>query len=186
MIKQKRLSNRQANEEVKRNIVRLYELNNSHKQSENEYKKEKEKLQRDISNFLFIEGIDGCEFRATIGDFAKEPTLISAKKIRRKKINYIVDKLEKALGKVKSKKIINKTYLINDFNGLVTYLKECGVDPKVFKTFITVQKEVNKKSLEQMYELGEVTLEDIKGCYDVETINSYIDIKVVQDSEMVK
>ena len=56
MIKQKRLSNRQANEEVKRNIVRLYELNNSHKQSENEYKKEKEKLQRDISNFLFIEG----------------------------------------------------------------------------------------------------------------------------------
>ena len=68
----------------------------------------------------------------------------------------------------------------------MTYLKECGVDPKVFKTFITVQKEVNKKSLEQMYELGEVTLEDIKGCYDVETINSYIDIKVVQDSEMVK
>ena len=37
-----------------------------------------------------------------------------------------------------------------------------------------------------MYELGEVTLEDIRGCYDVETINSYIDIKVVQDSEMVK
>ena len=94
--------------------------------------------------------------------------------------------MEKALGKVKSKKVINKTYLINDFNGLVTYLKECGVDPKVFKTFITVQKEVKKKSLEQMYELGEVTLEDIKGCYDVETINSYIDIKVVQDSEMVK
>ena len=184
MVRQKRLSNRQANEEVKLNVVRLYELTKSHRESEKEYNKEREKLQRDISNFLFTHGIDGCEFRATIGNFAKEPKVISAKRIKRKRITYFAEKLEKLLGKEKSKKVINKTYVINDFKGLVAYLKECGVDPKIFKTFIDVQREVDTKSLEQMYELGDVTLEEIKGSYNVDTICSYIDVKICEDEEM--
>ena len=92
--------------------------------------------------------------------------------------------MEKLLGKEKSKKVINKTYVINDFKGLVAYLKECGVDPKIFKTFIDVQREVDTKSLEQMYELGDVTLEEIKGSYNVDTICSYVDVKICEDEEM--
>ena len=92
MVRQKRLSNRQANEEVKLNVVRLYELTKSHRESEKEYNKEREKLQRDISNFLFTHGIDGCEFRATIGNFAKEPKVISAKRIKRKRITSLMNR----------------------------------------------------------------------------------------------
>ena len=177
----KHLSNKQENEKIKHKIVELFEIVNAHRATENVYNKKRKSLQTDISNYLFANGIDGCEFKAITGTFASEPTILTVKRIKRTKVTYLPEKLEKALGKVKSKKVIEKKYIINDFTGLVDYLKECGVDPKVFKTFIDVEKTVDAKGLQKMYDLGEVSLADIKGCYDISTLSSYIDVKIKND-----
>ena len=63
-------------------------------------------------------------------------------------------------------------------NGLVTYLKECGISPKVFKSFISVRKTVNTKELDKLEELGKITAEQIKGCYTVKSQNPYFTVNI--------
>jgi hypothetical protein len=63
-------------------------------------------------------------------------------------------------------------------NGLITYLKDCGISPKVFKSFISVRKTVNTKELDRLEELGKITAEQIKGCYTVKSQSPYFTVNV--------
>ena len=49
-------------------------------------------------------------------------TKLQVTKVRRKKVLWNIDKLKERLGKECCKDIINKTYTINDIDGLVKYL----------------------------------------------------------------
>lgn len=102
-------------------------------------------------------------------------------RIQNSKVEFNPDKLEKALGKKLSSDVIQKHYEIIDMGGLITYLKECGVDPKVFKSFISVHKTVDMKELDRLEELGKISVEQVKGCYTVKKQKPRFTVKVKKD-----
>lgn len=102
-------------------------------------------------------------------------------KIQRVDVKFNVEKLEKRIDKNIADAIIEKEYLINDMQGLINYLKSCNVDPKIFKSFIQVSKKVNVKELEKLEELGDINIEDLKGCYTTELKPAYYTIKETEE-----
>ena len=67
--------------------------------------------------------------------------------------------------------------------GLVEYLKSYGVDPKKFKSFISAEEKVLSEKLEQLEALGEISKEDLAGCYEVKPRSSYLRISVAEEEE---
>lgn len=102
---------------------------------------------------------------------------IKVSKVERSSVSFNADRVEKALGKNLASKVVNKRYEINDVHGLIAYLKTCGVDPKIFKSFLNVTKTVNVKELERLSELGEVDEDDLDGCFTVTRSDPYYKIK---------
>lgn len=102
---------------------------------------------------------------------------ISISKVQKVNIAWNTDKLIKAIGKQISKTVILKKYEIMDMFGLITYLKECGVDPKIFKSFISIEEAVDVKELERLEELGKVSKEQLKGCYSVKCQKPYYQVR---------
>jgi hypothetical protein len=64
-------------------------------------------------------------------------------------------------------------------DNLVKYLKQCGVSPKKFKSFITVEKSVDKKKLDFLFETGEIKTKDLDGCYELKESESYLKIDML-------
>ena len=77
-----------------------------------------------------------------------------------------------------SKNVIDKSYTITDINRLIIYLKSCGVDPKVFKSFINVTKTVDEKKLDKLAELGVIRKEQLEGCYTLKRKKPYFTVKM--------
>ena len=178
------LSNKRANEQVKRQSIELYELECKFKQLKAKYEKKKEALTTSIKNFMFTntEGVtDEFEFEVRAKDDSSKGVL-TVKKITPTTIVWDADKLEKQLGKERSRSIVEKKYIIEDFDGLVKYLKECGVNPKKFKEYLTIEKTVNQQALKQADDLGEITGKDISGCYRAQAKSSYLKISVLEDN----
>ena len=146
------------------------------KKVQEEYKaleKEKDELSKDLRNFMFVNGIS--EF-----DFEKESldgrSVVTVKNIKKVTVTFDADKLEKRLDKELCNEFIEKKYEINNIEGLVKYLKSCGVDPKEFKKYINVEKKVNNKKLDEISNLGDITEEDLKGCFTTKESVGYIKI----------
>ena len=66
-------------------------------------------------------------------------------------------------------------------DGKVKYLKACGVDAKKFKKYITVTEEVQDEKIDNLYEVGEITKEDITDCYTVECGEPYITLRELNE-----
>lgn len=99
-------------------------------------------------------------------------------RIQKTSVEFNPDKLEKALGKKLSERIITKRYEITDMNALIAYLKECDVDPKIFKSFLSVSKSVDTQELDRLEELGKITTKQIKGCYTIKRQTPYFTVGV--------
>lgn len=82
------------------------------------------------------------------------------------KVEFDVDALQKKLGKKLFSQVVSTTATIDDLSGLIAYLKQFGVDPKVFKSFITVHKDVDKAALDQLEALGQIEKEDLVGTFE--------------------
>lgn len=76
------------------------------------------------------------------------------------------------------KDVIDKSYTITDINRLIVYLKSCGVDPKVFKSFINVTKTVDEKKLDKLADLGLISKEQLEGCYTLKRQKPYFTVKM--------
>lgn len=178
------LSNKQENEEVKRQVVELFELEAKFKRIQQQYTIKKEKLSVAIRNFMYCnKGMnDEIEFFAQSGEmFSKENRNVRVRRIVPTTITWDADKLEKRLDKQVAQKIIQKQYTITDMDGLIAYLKSCGVSASKFKSFIAVTKTVDAKALEQLDAVGEIQHSDIKGCYSVKEKSSYLRLDVIED-----
>lgn len=106
-------------------------------------------------------------------DLCNNNELIKVKKIQSVNIKFDADMLEKKLPKEICNVIINKHYEVNNMEGLIKYLKKCGVNPKIFKQFLTVTKSVDTKMLEQYEAIGKISNEQIKDCYSVSIKEPY-------------
>ena len=103
---------------------------------------------------------------------------IRVNRIQKVSIDFDAVKLENVLSKQLSKQIIVKKYEIIDYDGLVRYLKDCEVNPKIFKSFLSVSKTVDIQELERLEELGKITKEQIQDCYTTKRQKPYFTVKV--------
>lgn len=91
----------------------------------------------------------------------------------RKKITFDPEKLEKAVGKGNG--IVHRKYCIDEesIDQLVDYLKSCGVSGKVFKSYLSIERQVDEQVLDTAIESGFVRMDDIADCYTIEYGDPY-------------
>lgn len=177
----KDVNTRKAKEE----IIRLYELKGKFSAMKKAFEEESKTLETSIKNFMYTNGnVDSLTLRYQEKDEVSVPTVLKVLKVSPVKIKWLPDKLEKALGKERCSELIEKTYIVEDMEGLIKYLKSCGVNPKKFKSFIRVDKKVNPDVLKQMDELGEISSDEVKGCYETTHVSSYLKIMLKQEEEV--
>ena len=161
---------------VRKAVIELEELNVDFKNYEELYKAKKNKLQDIIKGYADKNKLEEFGFDTESG-FKKVRPVIS------KKITWDIEKLSKKLDKKVLNEIINKKYSINDINGLITYLKSCGVNPKEFKKYLNVEETVNNKKVDELGQLGEIDIEQLSGCYELQANFSYVKISNLEASD---
>lgn len=165
---------------IKDSVRRLYELGQEKKKFDDYYNQVRKKEQLMVSNFMFSNlPKDENSFEITLDEgisFYTNPTKVIVTRIRTKKIFWFVEKLKEKLDKKTYSEIVDKTYTINDIEGLTKYLKSCGVDAKKFKKFIEVNEEVDETKLNNLYDRGEIKKKQIEDCYEVKLGEPYIRI----------
>lgn len=105
---------------------------------------------------------------------------IEVSKVQPTRVTFDVEAVEQALGKKRAKAVTMRRYEVNDMDALILYLKECGVDPKIFRSFITVDKSVNNNAIDHMVETGQVTEEELQGCYTISKSEPYFKVNIVK------
>lgn len=145
------------------------------------FKKEQERFNNikqsfycDMEELFDYEGIDKLVVEAN--DLDGEDLVVN--KVQKTSIDFDVDKLESRLDKKLSKEVIEKKYTITDFDRLVIYLRSCGVDPKVFKSFLSVTKTADTKKLDKLADLGYINKDDLADCYEVTCDKPYFAVRV--------
>ena len=163
-------------EECKQSIINFFQKQKKFKQIQSKFGEIKTDFYNDMEDYFRCNNINGkltieCDKFDGVESFV-------VTRIQSSKVEFNPNKLEKVLGKELSRNVIQRHYEIIDMNGLATYLKECGISPKVFKSFISVRKSVNTKELDRLEELGKITAEQIKGCYTIKSQNPYFTVNI--------
>ena len=164
--------------QIKDSVRKLYDAQQEKKQFDKYYEEVRKKEQLSISNFMFTNLPKGknsfeIELDEGVGYYTNHMKL-NVTRIRTKRVTWLLDKLKQKLGKDIYKDVVDKTYTINDIQGLIKYLKSCGVDAKKFKKFIDVDETLNETKLNTYYETWALKKSDIEGCYDVKMGEPYI------------
>lgn len=170
---------------IKDSVRKLYSAQLEKKNFDKYYDEIKKKEQVAISNFMFTHLPDGQNsFDIVLDEGAEYYTnhkYLTVTRVRRKKVTWNLEKLKTRLKEHLKKyvydDIVDKTYIVNDMPELIKYLKNCNVDPKIFKKFIDVEEKADEKKINNYYDLGVLENKDITGCYDVEISEPYIMIK---------
>ena len=163
-------------DECKQSIMNFFQKQKRFKQIQTRFCEIKADFYNDMEDYFKCNNIDG-KLTIECNELADAQSFVVTR-IQSSRVEFNPDKLEKALGKELSRDVIQKHYEIVDMNGLVTYLKECGIDPKVFKSFVSARKTVNTKELDKLEELGKITAEQIKGCYTVKSQSPYFTVNI--------
>lgn len=165
---------------IKDRVRKLYDAQQEKKQFDKYYEEVRKKEQIAVSNFMFTNlPKDQNSFDIELDEGANYYTnhiKLRVTRVRTKKITWILDKLKQKLNKDTYKDLVDKTYTISDMQGLIKYLKSCGVDPKKFKKYIEVEEQLNEIKLNTYYETGALDKKDIEGCYTVKMGEPYIKI----------
>lgn len=90
-------------------------------------------------------------------------------------LNYDVDALRASLGKEQFNEVVHKTYQVVDIDKLVSLLKNAGVSPSEFKQIIHIAETPDKAAIQQLFALGDITTEQLKGTYSA-TISQSVNI----------
>lgn len=165
---------------IKDSVRKLYDAQQEKKQFDKYYEEVRKKEQLAISNFMFTslpKGQSSFEIELDEGaGYYTNHVKLNVTRVRTKKVTWLLDKLKQKVGKDIYSEVVNKTYTVNDMQGLIRYLKTCGVDPKKFKRFIDVTEELDETKLDTYYETGALKTKDIEGCYTVKMGEPYIRI----------
>lgn len=169
-----------VSKEQKRKITKavkdLDSLNKTFKDHEEKYKAEKDRLQKIIKDYTDKSNLEEFDFDDNLSHYKVRPIIT-------KKIIWDIDKLSEKLDKEILNEILDRQYSINDFDSLVEYLKSCGVDPNKFKKFIEVKKTVNNKKVDELSQLGDISSDDLSGCYELQANFSYVKISLLEMQE---
>lgn len=162
-----------SDSEFKKSVRDFFEKQNQFKQAQSQFNELKTKFYGDMEDYFKCKNINKSS-SLSYDDLEEGNLTIS--RVQKSKVVFDVDKLEKILEKDLSKQVIVKKYEIIDINALIAYLKECNVDPKIFKSFLNVSKEVDTKELDNLEELGKISVEQLQGCYTINDQNPYFTV----------
>lgn len=165
---------RQALNEVsaKRSAIWFYEKKQDFEQKQKEFEEEKRRFYSEMDSYFASENISSKAFF-----YDGDTESLTVTRCQSKKVIFNPDILEKSLGKALAGNVIIKHYEIQDMIGLISYLKTCGVDPLVFKKFISVSKTVDEQELDRLFDIGKVTEEQVEGSFTVKKNNPYFTIR---------
>lgn len=158
-------------------VLELYKEEQRFKAIKQAYEEKKKKLSTEIRNYMYSKGYSSFDFRS------REFGNVKVNKVVRKTIKWDVDKLKKKLPIELLAEIIEREYHIVDMPGLVKYLKSCGVNPKKFKQYISVEEKVNQQAINELSEIGDITAQDIEGCYELKQAEGYLTINAKKEDE---
>ena len=88
------------------------------------------------------------------------------------KIDYDINELKNKLDENTFNEIIDKKYIIKDWNELKKILKKYKISSSELKKVIKIEKEINEKSIKELYNSGKINIKDIEGCYDAKVSKS--------------
>lgn len=144
--------------------------------------KERQEIFNTIKQLFYndAEELFNCEgiSKLVIDNDDLEGNELVVNKVQKTSVIFDIDALENNLSKEMCKDVIDKSYTITDINRLIVYLKSCGVDPKVFKSYINVTKTVDEKKLDKLADLGLISKEQLKGCYTLKRQKPYFTVKM--------
>ena len=164
--------------EIVQSIKTLYETKQKITQAMAEAKKIEKKETLNISNWMFSNLPEGQEsFVVDLGQYDNYnfgENKLRVTKTRTKKIIWDVSKLKEKLSKDLFKRVTDKTYYIVDMEGLVRYLKKCGVNPKKFKMYVSSDIEVNEQKLDEAFQNEEIDMKQLEGCYSLKLGEPYM------------
>lgn len=163
-------------------VMALFQLNHTFKEQEKRYKDDKERLQTKIKNYMYSNGVDKFTFGVKYKGSGEQFDL-SVSNVKQRKVIFDIPKLKKSLSKDVLKQVLIKEYHIIDYTGLVEYLKSCGVNPKKFLTYIEIKESVNNEEINKLGDIGEISMDDLKGCYEVKENEGYIKITELKRKE---
>lgn len=109
-------------------------------------------------------------------DEAFEGGSIKAKLVERvTSLKYDTEAMKERFDKEVYNEVVDKTYTIVDIDSLIKLLKKAGVKPSEFKTLIHVDETANKQRIQQLFSVGDITNEQLKGTFTA-TISKSIQI----------
>ncbi len=167
--------------EFEQTVIELYDYQLKFRDIENTYKSVTEELQNKIKNYLRSKGETKINFQTNYGRFKGTNKPFRVNNVIRKKIDWDLELLKKNIGKDLYNKVVDKEYKIDDIEGLISYLKSCGVNPKVFKSFLNITEKVNQEVMDELGRTGEITIEDLAECYTVTENEGYIRITELEE-----
>lgn len=169
-----------SKDEIRQSVQEYFEKQLKFKKVQSQFNELKAQFSSDMEDYFECESIDKT---LTIESESLAESDLVVNRIQKSSVEFNPNKLEKALGKELSKQVIVKRYEITDINALIAYLKECNVDPKIFKSFLIVSKTVDTKELDKLDELGKISTEQIKGCYTIKHQKPYFTVNVKRGND---
>jgi regulator of replication initiation timing len=133
-----------------------------------------EKLKHKIHQY-FDEN-DKTQITVIVDDVNTQRT-VTAKKQEKVYIKYDVEKLKDTLDPEMFTEVTKKAYTINNMEKLVGLCKQAGIKPKEFKKLVDVRIDIDGPAIKRLYDAKELTLKDIKGCYEAKISKS---IKIIE------
>lgn len=155
-------------------VKEFYNEQKEFKETQERFNTIKQLFYNDAEELFNYEGIS----KLVIDNDDLEGNELVVNKVQKTSVIFDIDALENNLSKEMCKDVIDKSYTITDIDRLIVYLKSCGVDPKVFKSFINVTKTVDEKKIDKLADLGLISKEQFEGCYILKRQKPYFIVKM--------
>ena len=167
--------------ECRQSVLDFYKKQTEFKDIQSQFTDEKAKFNSLMEAFFKNEAIDKSVVFTNNGVDGRENYTVT--RVQKLSVDFDPEKLEKTLEKDIAKRVILKKYEIVDIDGLIVYLKECGVDPKIFKSFLHISKSIDSDELDRLEEIGKITREQVEGCYTVKRQKPYFTVSVKRGND---
>ena len=95
----------------------------------------------------------------------------------RTNIDYDIDALKQTLPRDQYDSFVVTEHSIDDWKGFCRLLKKHGLTAQEVRPFISIVRKVDQQKLNQMYEHGAITIQDLHGCYTA-TVKKSIVLKL--------
>lgn len=177
--------NKISDDEFKRIALLLNQKTKRMKLLQDKYQKIKKDCSEILQQYFNENNVNKAASFQTLDKESFVGKCYKVNRVQKSEVIFDEDALEFVLDKETASACITKHYEITDMQGLTMYLKECGVDPAIFRKFLNVQKSVNRQELERLEAVGVIDKEDLVGCYTVKLAQPYFTVseKEIGESE---